>query len=193
MILSDGLINNGFSLQDVNENDLESYINIRRDCLKKYVDDYNGGWMEEIQVIIGTDNFHKMQTYTCFQKVLQNHRIVGFFTFAEQADRFGSIALQLMKSVRHMGLEAFYISCITSLSREADKPVFLHLYKSDPIQGLYKQFGFIIYDQSRTHYLMSFNQNAAVGINTADGFKNHGNHICGNFNLCGGVSRISMH
>ena len=180
MILTDDLINRGFSLHDVNENDLERYINIRRACYKKYVDKYNDGWIEDIQVIIGTDNFHKMQKCTCFQKVLLNNRIVGFFTFNEQADRFGSISIQLIKSARYKGIEAFYLRHITSLSREADKPIFLNLYKSDPVQNLYKQFGFIIYDQSRTHHLMSFNQNGAIEINNTNHIRNYMNRMCNN-------------
>lgn len=176
MVLTDDLIRKGFDLQDVDENDLEKYINIKRSCCKKYVDEYNGGWIEDIQIIINTDNFHKMQKCTCFQKVLLNHGTAGFFTFDEQADKFGSVSLQLMESARYKGIEVFYLSHITSLSKAADKPVFLNLYKSDPVQDICKQFGFKIHDQSRTHYIMSFNQNNTNGINN---FRNYMIHSAG--------------
>ncbi len=36
MVLTDDLINNGFSLQDAGKDDLERYIDIKRACCKKY-------------------------------------------------------------------------------------------------------------------------------------------------------------
>ena len=159
--MTDDLIHKGFSLQEVSTNDLNAYIDIKRTCCKKYVDEYNGGWLEDIQMIIITDNFHKMKKCTCFQKILLYDTIVGFFTFNEQSDRIGEISLQLTQAAQGKGIESFYLSQITSLSKAADKPVFLHLYKSDPVHERYKEFGFKIYDQSRTHYLISYNQNAA--------------------------------
>lgn len=156
MVLTHDLINKGFSLQQVNTNDLEQYINIKRACTKKYVDEYNGGWIEDIQIIINTERFHKMKNMTCFQKILLRDTTVGFFTFQEQLDKIGEISLQLIQSAKHKGMEAFYLKHITSLSLETGKPIFLYMYKSDPANDLFKEFGFKIYDQSRTHYFLSF-------------------------------------
>ncbi|GLC80896.1 hypothetical protein [Lacrimispora brassicae] len=180
MVLTGDLINKGFSLQAVNTNDLEEYINIKRTCLKKYIDEYNGSWIEDIQIIINTDNFHKMQTCTCFQKIRLYDTVVGFFTFNEQADRISEISLHLTGLAKYKGIESFYLSHITSLSKEKDKPIFLIVYKSDSVQELYKEFGFKVYDQSRSHYLMSFNQNDTNGINNTNSIRNYMNRICNN-------------
>lgn len=178
MVLTDDLINNGFSLQDAGKDDLERYIDIKRACCKKYVDEYNGGWIEDIQVIINTDSFYRMQKYTCFQKILLHDKVVGFFAYNEHADRISEISLQLIEDVRNKGIESFYLSHITSLSKDTDKPIFFNTYKSDPIQEIYKKFGFKIYDQSRTHFLMSFNQNDVNGINNTNNTRSYLNRIC---------------
>ncbi|WP_313185592.1 hypothetical protein [Lacrimispora sp.] len=158
MVLSEELIGRGFSLQDTVENDLEKYIDINRACRKKYMDEYNGGWIDDIQVILNTDSFHKMLKYSCFKKILQFNTIVGFFSFNELTDKICEISLFLTGPARLKGIEAFYLKHITTLSKQVSKPIFLNVYKSDPVHELYKQFGFKIYDQSRAQYIMSFNQ-----------------------------------
>jgi len=42
------------------------------------------------------------------------------------------------------------------LSKEIKKPIFLKVFKSNPAQNLYKQFGFETYSETSTHYLMKF-------------------------------------
>ncbi|MBW4843980.1 MAG: hypothetical protein KZY87_00140 [Lachnospiraceae bacterium] len=177
MVLSEDLNGKGFSLQNVDIKDLEKYIDIKRICHKKYVDEYNDGWIEDIQIIISTNSFHRMLKYSCFQKILLYGNTVGFFAFHEQPDKIGEISLLLTESVQQKGIEAFYLRHITTLSRQVSKPIFLYIYKSDPAQDLYMQFGFIIYDQSRTHYLMSFNQGHTNDINNTNGIRNYMNRI----------------
>jgi len=178
MVLTDGLIQKGFTLQTVSDDDLETYINIKRACCKKYVDEYNGGWLDEIQVIIITNNFHKMQTCSCFQKILLCDTIVGFFTYDEQPDKIAELSFHLMGSVQSKEMVTFYLSHVTSLSKAADKPVFLILYKSDPIQDMFKEFGFKIYDQSRTHYFMSFHPNEENEIDHRNHIRSYVDRIC---------------
>ncbi len=118
-----------------------------------------------------------MLKYSCFQKILLYGTTVGFFAYNEQPDKIGEISLLLTESARQKGIEAFYLGQITALSIQVNKPIFLYVYKTDPVQDLYKQFGFKIYDQSRTHYLMSFNQDHTNDINNAIGIRNYMNRI----------------
>lgn len=177
MVLSEDLIGKGFSLQDADENDLEKYIDIKRTCHKKYIDNYYGGWIEDIQVIINTDSFHRMLKYSCFKKVQLYNATVGFFAFNELPDKISEISLLLTEPVRQKGIEAFYLRHITTLSKQVNKPIFLYVYKSDPVQELYKQFGFKIYDQSRAHYLLSFNQDNTNDINQSYDSRSYINRI----------------
>lgn len=49
MELTKELIKQGFSIQNVTIDDLDNYISIKRACFKKYVDEYYGEWIEDIQ------------------------------------------------------------------------------------------------------------------------------------------------
>lgn len=164
MVLTDELIHRGFSLKDVTDEDMGDYISIKRDCYKKYVDQYNGGWIDDIQTVINTDSFKRLLNSAFFQKVLLDGSTVGFFSYEEQLKKIDGISIQVAEPARNKGIGSFYLNYITSLSRQKEKPVFLITYKSNPVQGLLNRFGFKIYDESRTHYLMSFNQDDKIRL-----------------------------
>ncbi len=68
MVLTEDLIGKGFSLQDTVENDMEKYLDIKRTCHKKYIDEYNDGWIDDIQIILNTAGFHRMLTYSASKR-----------------------------------------------------------------------------------------------------------------------------
>jgi len=177
MVLSEDLIAKGFSLQDTVENDMEKYIDIKRTCHKKYIDEYNDGWIDDIQVILNTAGFHRMLKYSCFKKMLRFNTIIGFFAFNELPDKICEISLYLTGPAQMKGIEAFYLKHITTLSKQVNKPIFLYVYKSDPVQEVYKQFGFKIYDQSRAQYIMSFNQGDTNDINNSYDARSYMNRL----------------
>lgn len=157
MRLTVELINQGFSLQDVSINDLGKYIDIKRICYKKYVDEYYGGWIEDIQIKMNTNTFNDMMKETCFQKLLLNNVPVGFFAYNELDDKIEGISIQMIELSQRKGVGSFYLQYITSLSKKENKPVFLKVFKSNPAQNLYKRFGFDKYSETETHYLMRYN------------------------------------
>lgn len=165
MVLTDELIRQGFSLQNVTDEDLNDYISIKRACFQKYVDQYNGGWLDDIQTAINTDSFKRLLSSACFQKILLNNTTAGFFSYEEQDGKIDRISIQMEEGARNKGMGSFYLDHITSLSRQTEKPAFLITYKSNPVQSLLKRFGFKVYDESRTHYLMNFNRDGEVKIN----------------------------
>lgn len=157
MVLTDELIRQGFLLQNVNINDLDRYIDVKRTCYRKYVDEYYGGWIENIQIKMNTDVFLDMINNTCFQKILLNDLTVGFLSYDEEVDRIEKISIQMIGIAQHKGIGSLYLQHITMLSKETKKPIFLKVFKSNPAQNLYKQFGFETYVETSTHYLMKFN------------------------------------
>ncbi|MBU3113672.1 GNAT family N-acetyltransferase [Clostridium lacusfryxellense] len=157
MRLTTELINQGFSLQEVGIDDLGNYIDVKRVCYKKYVDEYYGGWIENIQIRINTDAFNDMMKEICFQKLLLNNVPVGFFAYNELDDKIESISIQILEVSQNKGVGSFYLQYITSLSQKVNKPIFLKVFKSNPAQNLYKRFGFDNYSETETHYLMRYN------------------------------------
>lgn len=162
MVLTDEMIHRGFSLEDVKNEDLEDYISIKRDCFKKYVDQYYGGWLDDIQTVISTDSFKRLLDSACFKKILSDGTTAGFFSYEEQAGKIDRISIQITEPARNKGMGSFCLDHITSLSRQTKKPAFLITYKSNPVQSLLIRFGFKVYDESRTHYLMSFSQDGKI-------------------------------
>ncbi|NMM61976.1 GNAT family N-acetyltransferase [Clostridium sp. P21] len=157
MRLTEELINQGFSLQDVIIDDLGDYINVKRVCYKNYVDEYYGGWIENTQIKMNTGAFNNMMKETCFQKLLLNNLPVGFFAYNELDDKIEGISIQMLEVAQCRGVGSFYLQYITSLSKKANKPIFLKVFKSNPAQKLYKRFGFNKYSETETHYLMRYN------------------------------------
>ena len=58
MIIPQNLIDKGFSFTEVSEKDLSDYLAIKKICYKKYVDEYFGGWIDDVQVEMNTNAFN---------------------------------------------------------------------------------------------------------------------------------------
>jgi len=156
MTFPENLISKGFALKEIFANDLDDYIKIKKLCYKKYVDEYYGGWVDDTQIKMNADIFEKTRKQTCFQKIILNGETVGFFGYDELEDRIGGITIQMIEKARNQGVGSFYLEQITRLSVKSVKPVFLKVFKSNPARNLYKRFGFVIYDETLTHYLMKY-------------------------------------
>ena len=156
MILSCDLINKGFSLSKVNNSDLLDYLLVKKKCYKKYVDEYFGGWIDDVQIEKNTTVFNNMNNQSCFQKILFNNETVGFLAYDEQEDKIDGISIQIIEKAQNKGVGSFYLNHITLLSKKNKNPIFLKVFKSNPAKNLYERFGFIIYDETFSHYLMKY-------------------------------------
>ncbi len=156
MVVSQLLISRGFRFDEVTEYDLDAYLNVKRSCYKKYVDQYYGGWVEDIQIEMNTDIFVKTRKQSCFQKILLNDETVGFLGYDEQEDRIDGITIQMVEKAQNKGVGSHYLEQIMRLSNESNKLIFLKVFKSNPAQKLYERFGFVVYSETASHYLMRY-------------------------------------
>ena len=156
MVLPQDSINKGFSLSDVSDSDFNDFSIVGKACYEKYVDEYFGGWADDFQFKMQTDAFNEAKKESCFKKIILKGEIVGFFAFNETDDKIGGISIQMIEKAQNMGLGSFYLNKIVSLSENSKKPIFLKVFKSNPAQNLYKRFGFTIYDETVSHYLMRY-------------------------------------
>ena len=81
MMISQELEDKGFSFSEVSESDLPDYLKVKKICYKKYVDEYYGGWIDDVQVELNTNAFNKLKSKSTFMKILLNDEVVGFFSF----------------------------------------------------------------------------------------------------------------
>ena len=78
MTLSLELQKKGFSICDVEQSDFSEYYRIMRTCYEKYVIEYFGGWVEEIQIKMNQDAFSREKQGTFLKKILLNNATVAF-------------------------------------------------------------------------------------------------------------------
>nr|WP_314462928.1 hypothetical protein [uncultured Clostridium sp.] len=164
MILTDDLISEGYTIEPVEEGDSDQFMKIRKDFLKPFVDQYNGGWVEEIQMIIAGDLFHRTRKDASFWKILRLGETTGFLAYKEQPDQITDVSFTMSESGQEKALLGEFLHFITRLSDQAKKPVLLTVYQSAPFADLYLEHGFTIYGTSRTHYLMSYNIEDTSGM-----------------------------
>lgn len=156
MVLTDELIGQGFLLQKVTMDDLERYIDVKKVCYRNYVDEYYGGWVENIQVQMNTDVFMNSLNNSCFMKIILNGFTVGFLSYNEEEDKIDNISIQMVELAQGKGIGSLYLQHITQYSKDSHKPIFLKVFKSNPAQHLYQHYGFKTYSETLTHYLMKY-------------------------------------
>jgi len=156
MIISKELTDKGFSFENVDETDLCKFLEVKKACYKQYVNQYYGGWVDDVQIGMNTNVFDKTRNQDCFQKILFKGEVVGFFGYNESADRIEGITIQMMDKARNHGVGSHYLEQIILLSNRWNKPAFLKVFKSNPAQNLYKRYGFVVYDETPSHYLMRY-------------------------------------
>jgi len=146
----------GFAFAPACEADYPEYLNIKREGFRKYVDEYYGGWVEDVQIKMNHDVFMKTLKQSCFVKVLLGGETVGFFGCDEQEDAIAGITLQLTAAAQNQGLGSSFLSYVTGLARQTGKPASLKVFKSNPAQGLYARFGFEPCGETFSHILMRY-------------------------------------
>jgi ribosomal protein S18 acetylase RimI-like enzyme len=156
MILTQHLILKGFSLSEVKVQDFVDYQIIHRACYEKYVDEYFGGWVDDVQLKMQTDEYNNARTRSCHKKILLFGETVGFFTFDELVDRIDGVSIQMINKAQNLGMGSFYSNHIITLSITNNKPILLQVFKSNPAKNLYRRYGFEVYDETFSHYKMKY-------------------------------------
>jgi len=150
MILPSKLVQLGFALAAVNDEDYHDYFAVKKACYSTYVDEYFGGWIDEIQREMNAAQFQQAKMRSCFAKILLHGKTVGFFSYNEHEDKVDGISIQMLKQARNHGLGSFYLKHILSKNKQIELTVF----KSNPAKELYARHGFVIYDETASHYFM---------------------------------------
>ena len=156
------LAQKGFVFVPACEADYPEYLDVKREGFRKYVDEYYGGWIEDVQVKMNHDVFMKTLKQTCFVRIVRDGETVGFFGCDEQADAIAGVTLQLTQGAQNQGLGSCFLAQVTERARQTGKPVTLKVFKSNPAQKLYARFGFVTCGETFSHILMEYRPEAAV-------------------------------
>ena len=156
MVLSQELIDKGFSVSNVNESDFDIYFTIVKASYEKYVDEYFGGWIDDVQLKMNRDAFDEAMSQSAFMKIHLHDEIVGNFAFDERDDKIDGIMIQMLEKAQNTGFGSFYLEYVTTLANCKSKPVFLKVFKTNPAKELYARHGFVFFDETVSHFLMRY-------------------------------------
>lgn len=145
-----------FDFETVSKSDLPQWIESKKACYKDYVDQYYGGWIDAMQERLNTESFEKALQMSYFRKIVLCGETAGFCGYDEQADRIGGITIHMYEFARNRGIGSNFLLHLTDHSRNTGKPAYLKVFKTNPAKLLYEKFGFSVYDETSSHYLMVF-------------------------------------
>jgi len=141
MVLPSRLTQQGFSIKNVNADDLPSYIQIIRACAKKYVDEnpaIYGKWNDENVV----NEFNDKTGRSFFWKLLLYRETVGFLAYDIKDDKIDGVSINFIEKARNNGIGSLYMKHVITLAEEQGKPVFLEVMAANPAVHLYMRLGF---------------------------------------------------
>jgi len=143
-------------LKTVLSSDLTAWIDTKKACYKEYVDQYYGGWVDEIQAELNTATFKKAMQMSYFRKITIGGETVGFQGYDELPDSIAGITIHMYEPARNHGIGSGFLRKVIALSQSTGKPAHLKVFKTNPAQRLYRRFGFAVYDETESHYLMEY-------------------------------------
>jgi len=162
MTLNQTLTDKGFAITDAEKSDFDVYYAISRLCYEKYVDEYFGGWVEDVQLAMNSSSFDEHIAQTVFKKILLHDKVVGFFAYNDLNDKIDGVSIQMTEEARGNGIGSYYLEHIISIANHGRKPIFLQVFKSNPARNLYERYGFVTYDVSVSHYQMRYDPSSLV-------------------------------
>ena len=156
MMLSPNLIQLGFSIENVNADDLPNYIQVIRACMKKYVDEnheFFGKWNDENVI----NEFNDKTKRLFFRKLLLHRETVGFLAYDVKDYKIDGVSIHLTEKARNNGIGSLYLTHIITLAEEQGKPIFLIVMKTNPAVHLYMRLGFKHHEDLQGVYQMIYN------------------------------------
>jgi len=156
MVLPSNLTQQGFSIKNVNIDDLPSYTQVITTCYKKYVDENResyGKWNDENIV----NEFNDKIERTFFRKLSLYREPVGFLAYDINDDKIDEVSVNFIEKARNNGIGSLFIKRVTALAEEQGKPVFLTVMVANPAVHLYMRLGFRHHKDLPGFYQMIYN------------------------------------
>ena len=135
-------------LRDCTLTDLELLLDLKRLCLRKYIE-IHYGWDEEIQ---------KQKTQKELANNLSNMKVItldgidiGITTFFEYEDYCQVGLLIIHPDYQNKGIATSIINDYIKYARENKKRIIIKTNIENPARKLYERLGFTIYETDNTH------------------------------------------
>lgn len=131
------------------ENDSDFVYHAKVDALKEYIHK-TWGWNEDVQ-----KEFHKGCFNSKETEIIQvDGEDAGFLIVKEEEEEIELKEINLLRKFQNKKIGSGIIQEIIDLGRKDEKAIRLQVLKVNPAINLYKRFGFDVYGETDTHYLM---------------------------------------
>lgn len=134
------------TFREITSADFEFLWNLHNAALKDYVSE-TWGWNEEWQ----RENFTKNFNTADGEIIVFENKDIGYFWVIEKEREILLASIRLLPEIQNKGIGT---QIIRNLIAEASKPVSLRVLKVNPARKLYERLGFVIKEETKTHYLM---------------------------------------
>lgn len=134
------------TFRKISSEDFGFLWHLHNSALKDYVAE-TWGWDEEWQIENFTKNFNTADG----EIIVFANKDIGYYWVIEKERETLLASIRLLPEFqnREIGTQV-----IRSLITESSKPVSLRVLKVNPARKLYEKLGFVIKEETKTHYLM---------------------------------------
>jgi ribosomal protein S18 acetylase RimI-like enzyme len=134
------------TFRNISSADFKFLWNLHNAALKDYVSE-TWGWNEEWQ----KDNFTKNFNTADGKIIVFEKKDIGYFWVIKKQRETLLASIRLLPEFQNKGIGT---QIIRNLIAESSKPVSLRVLKINPARKLYEKLGFVIKEETKTHYLM---------------------------------------
>ena len=134
------------SFRKIDPEDFEFLWWLHNAALKDYVSE-TWGWDEEWQ----RENFTKNFNPAVGEIVVFNGKDIGYFWVIEKEKEILLASIRLLPEFQNKGIGS---QLIKNLIVEAGMPLTLQVLKVNPARKLYERLGFVIEEETETHYIL---------------------------------------
>lgn len=139
-----------FTAKIATEEDKEFLYALNRSVYKEVVIQQFGVWDEEWQ----RRYFEKKWPQAHYQIIEQAGRRIGAIWVTHQNDHIFLNEIQLLPEFQGQGIGSTLIKQELKRARALNLPMRLRVLKANRARKLYERLGFVVYDETETHFLM---------------------------------------
>ena len=139
-----------FELREYDEIDRDLYLKTQKEAFEKYVIEFYGAFNQKIM------EDHLKRIKDGLFKIIFNNEIAGFVYFKEGQEKIVVDVLCLFSNYRNNGLGSQVMNSFIQKANEANKPIFLDTFKTNPAKKFYERHGFKVVDENYSHFILKY-------------------------------------
>ena len=143
-----------FTLRPAVAADREWLWQTKTRCLRTYVEQTYGAWSEDFQWARFDASFNPEE----FQVVVHGGIDVGFLACRETAGEIQLLNIMIAPEFQNRGLGSAVLRGLLAQAQSRHAAVQLQVMKVNPARRLYERLGFVVIEETATHYRMAWAQ-----------------------------------